>query len=353
MYSMIENISFQNFMGFNKFENQTVFPGITVIVGKNDTGKTGLIKLLYACYKAIEVYGKKKKMADISFKKELADKLYSVFQPRKIGLGDLVRKGTGNKLLVNLKLEDCNLSFSFGDSTTNTIVDVSDNIKLFSEKNNAIFIPAKEVLTAFNAIKAISKVHFYPGFDDTSLDLISMLDIPVQTGTVDNELSRVMSILNGLFDGELTQVESTDRFVFKKGNAEFAMQLTAEGVKRMGVLSTLIKNRQLTKHSVLFMDEPETALHPGAIREMVEMLSICSRAGVQVFLTTHNYFVIKQLYNIARRENQDILCCSLDRADNGQIVSSFANLKEEFPENSIVDEALRMYDEDIKLDLGL
>lgn len=131
MYSMIEKISFQNFMGFNKFENQTVFPGITVIVGKNDTGKTGLIKLLYACYKAIEVYGKKKKMADISFKKELADKLYSVFQPRKIGLGDLVRKGTGNKLLVNLKLEDCNLSF-----------------------------------------------------------------------------------LNALFDGELTQVESTDRFVF-------------------------------------------------------------------------------------------------------------------------------------------
>lgn len=349
---MIENISFQNFMGFKGFENYVPFPGITVVVGKNDTGKTGLIKLLYACYKAIEIYSKKKKMTDVLFKKELADKLYSVFQPRKIGLGDLVRKG-GGKMTVKMKLNEAILSFSFGESTTNTLVDVTENIKTLDEDSNAIFIPAKEVLTAFNAIKAISKVYFYPGFDDTSLDLISMLDIPVQTGSLETDLDKITTILNGLFGGELTQVESTDRFVFKKGNSEFAMQLTAEGVKRMGVLSTLIRNRQLGKQSVLFMDEPETALHPGAIREMVEMLSLCSKAGIQVFLTTHNYFVIKQLYNIARREKQDILCCSLERLKDGQITSSFANLKDEFPANSIVDEALKMYDEDIKLDLGL
>lgn len=357
---MIKNISFSNFMGFREFGMAETFPGITVIVGKNDTGKTGFLKLLYAEYKALELYGRKKKMTEVSFKKELADKLFHVFQPRKTGLGDLVRKGGNGKLIAKMTLggddfvaEKEQISFSFGESTTNTLVDVSNDTTLFKEGNNAIFVPAKEVLTAFSAIKAMSNVYFYPGFDDTYNDLISMLDIPMRKDEIGGAWNQVTASISRIFEGELEQIDNADRFVFKKGNSEYAMQLTAEGVKRIGILSTLIKNRQLTSKTVLFLDEPETALHPGAIRELVETLALCSRQGVQIFLTTHNYFVIKQLYNIARRDQQDIQCCSLERDKSGDITHSFCNLREAFPANSIVEEALKMYDEDIKLDLGV
>ena len=34
-------------------------PSINVIIGKNDTGKTGLLKLLYATVKSLEIYSLK------------------------------------------------------------------------------------------------------------------------------------------------------------------------------------------------------------------------------------------------------------------------------------------------------
>ena len=79
-------------------------PEINVIIGKNDTGKTGLLKLLYATIKSLEIYSLKSVSTDVSFKKELADKLYDTFMPRKNGLGDLVRKGSKDKLDVNITI---------------------------------------------------------------------------------------------------------------------------------------------------------------------------------------------------------------------------------------------------------
>ena len=47
------------------------------------------------------------------------------------------------------------------------------------------------------------------------------------------------------------------------------------------------------------------------------------------------------------------MCCALSRNDKGTIDASFENLKENLPENSIIDESMAMYDEDIDLDMKL
>ncbi|HMW37476.1 MAG TPA: AAA family ATPase [bacterium] len=73
------------------------------------------------------------------------------------------------------------------------------------------------------------------------------------------------------------------------------MSLTAEGVKKLGILTTLIRNRQLNKGTILFMDEPEAVLHPQAIRDLVKILNLLSQSGIQIFISTHSFFVIKQL----------------------------------------------------------
>lgn len=41
----------------------------------------------------------------------------------------------------------------------------------------------------------------------------------------------------------------------------------------------------------------------------------------------------------------------LNRNNKGTIDASFSNLKESLPNNSIIDESMAMYDEDIDLDL--
>ncbi len=354
---MIKSVALRNFLGYGQFQSGEFAP-VNVMIGKNDTGKTGLLKLLYACIKSIDIYSRRKQNEDISFKRVLAEKLTDTFQPGKKGLGELVNKITKEKLSVQIELSHPALNyqetlhFSFGDSTTNTIVDGQDSIKTISDEFRCIFIPAKEVLTSLKAIRATRDNLHIPGFDDTYLDLIRALVIPVRKANLAQELKEVSKKLDTLFDGQIEQ-QSEDDFLFKKGNTEFSMQFTAEGIKKIGILTTLFKNRQLNARSVLFLDEPETTLHPEATRELVEMLMLMAKAGMQIFLATHSYFVLKQLHICAKREQITTNCYSLAREKNKLLEATKFDLKDEFPENPIAQQAIRMAEEEVKLDLGL
>jgi predicted ATPase len=357
---MIDSIKIKNFMSHSDLIINGI-NGINVIIGKNDTGKTGLLKLLYGSVKSLEIYSKKTALKDVSFKKELADKLFDTFMPRKNGLGDLVQKGSKEKLDVNITVVGNNgkynqtICFSFGERTERSISTCIDDIKQLPPNSiNALFVPAKEVLTAFSDIRNIRDNFYGVGFDDTYLDLIKALDLPTTKGRVAEELSLVNKTLENLFEGKIEQTGQQDQpFIFKKGNQQFAMQQTAEGIKKIGILTTLITNRQLGKGTILFMDEPETALHPDAIRQMVEMLVAMSKAGVQIFIASHSYFVIKQLANCAKRDELNISCWNLIREDNKPVNNSFHNLIDGvLPSNSIIDEALAMFNEEINIDLN-
>jgi AAA15 family ATPase/GTPase len=357
---MINAITIKNFMAHTELSIKNI-PEINVIIGKNDTGKTGVLKLLYATVKALEVYSLKINSSDISFKKELADKLFDTFMPRKNGLGDLVQKGNKEKLDVNVTVVGNNgkykqeIFYSFGDRTEKSISTCSEiNEPLPSNLINALFVPAKEVLTAFNDIRNIRENFYGVGFDDTYLDLIKALNLETTKGRVANELSQVNKSLEDLFEGKIEQTGQKEQpFTFKKGNQQFAMQQTAEGIKKIGILTTLITNRQIGKGTILFMDEPETALHPDAIRQMVEMLVAMSKAGVQIFIATHSYFVIKQLSNCAKRDKLNINCWNFNRDNGKPVTSSFNNLIDGvLPSNSIIDEALKMFDQEIEIELN-
>ncbi len=243
------------------------------------------------------------------------------------------------------------MHFTFGEATNSTIVDGQESIKAISEQFRCLFIPAKEVLTALKAIRATRDNLHIHGFDDTYLDLIKSLVVPTQKGNITKELTNVNQKLKELFGGRIEQGDDDD-FVFKKGNAEFQMQMTAEGVKKIGILTTLIRNRQLNANSVLFLDEPETALHPEATRELVEMLMLMAKAGIQIFIATHNYFVLKQMYICAKRDNVRTNCYKLDKEKGKTVEYSVNDLAEQFPENTISQEAINMSDDEIKLDLG-
>lgn len=358
---MIQSITIKNFMAHSDLSLQDI-PEINVIIGKNDTGKTGLLKLLYATVKSIEIFSLKTKSSDATFKKELADKLFDTFMPRKNGLGDLVQKGSKEKLDVNITVIGNNgkynqpIYFSFGDRTEKTISTCTEHVEPLSNSSlNALFVPAKEVLTAYTDIRNLRDNFYGVGFDDTYLDLIKALDLPTTKGRVADELSSVNKNLEDLFEGKIEQTGQKEQpFIFKKGNQQFAMQQTAEGIKKIGILTTLITNRQLGKGTVLFMDEPETALHPDAVRQMVEMLVAMSKAGVQIFIATHSYFVIKQMANCAKRDQLNISCWNLSKEKGKPVTNSFHNLIDGvLPSNTIIDEAIRMYDQEIDIDLNM
>ena len=348
-------------MSFKELDIDSTAP-INLIIGENDAGKTACMKMLYGVSRSVEEYLLQKSAAAIkpSFKKVLAEKLLNTFQPRKDGLGELVAKGIGKgeKLSFQATLQGekqgQQLYFNFGPSTTTTINDCLEHIDDFQPGFHTLFIPAKEILTGFRAIAATRENLYMPGFDDTYLDLIKALRVSTSQGNLLKDLSSVNKKLETLFEGEIVQnSDDQNPFVFKKGNTEFTMPFTAEGIKKIGILTTLIRNRQLYKNTILFMDEPEVALHPKAVRQLAEMIHQISQAGIQIFLTSHSYFMVKQLSIIARREKSPINFISLTKEKGQPVAINTGDFQEGLPDNPIIQAAMDMFNEDIDIELQL
>lgn len=354
---MIRKVSFKNFVAHKDF-SLTTLGAVNLILGKNDTGKTAILKMLYASLSSIVLYNQRKANEEITLKKVLSEKLLTTFQPGKKGLGELVNKLEKDKLRVDIEFDHPKISFkdrlyfSYGDTTVSSIIDCQESIGSIDATFRPIFIPAKEVLTSLKAIRATRDNLNIPGFDDTYLDLIRSLVIPTQKGKIKTELVKVNDLLENLFEGNIVQSHDDD-FIYKKGNTEYQIALTAEGVKKIGILTTLIRNRQLTPHAVLFMDEPENALHPEAVRILVEMIFLMAKSGMQVFLATHSYFVLKQVYLSAMQTETDAFCFILKKQKDKNVSATSHNLRTCFPENEISEEAIKMADLETALDFGL
>jgi hypothetical protein len=143
----------------------------------------------------------------------------------------------------------------------------------------ALFIPPKEILTSADAIIALHDEGRL-GFDDTYYDLAKALRPEAKQLNLPDSLRRVLGELRSLFSGEIVSVQG--KLVFQQGEDRFWMSQVAEGIKKIGILARLISNGEIRQGTVLFMDEPETNLHPAAARRLMRMLHDMSLAGVQI-----------------------------------------------------------------------
>ncbi len=79
------------------------------------------------------------------------------------------------------------------------------------------------------------------------------------------------------------------------------------------------------------MDEPEAALHPEAIVRFLNVLSLLAVQGVQIFMATHSYFVLKKLQLLARQSQKSIPVLSVSGKE-----PVLNDLKDGMPDNPIV-----------------
>ena len=81
----------------------------------------------------------------------------------------------------------------------------------------------------------------------------------------------------------------------EKASRAFPLTATAMGVANLGILALLIERKVLTPGTFLFIDEPESNLHPAWQVEMVRALFELARGGVNVVLATHSVDIVKYL----------------------------------------------------------
>jgi len=310
---------------------------INLIIGNNACGKTFLLKALYCAVRTIETSGRghdPKTAEEI-----LADRLYWTFQPGKNGLGELVTKGRQGNLefeVIGDKTEQV-FNFAFGPDTEKKIGKLKNSFPPRDE--NSIFLPAKEVLSLFHIIEKSREIDKVFGFDDTYLELVKALKIATSQGKNYESFANARKRLETMLEGKVSY--ENEEWQFKKANTRFSIHAASEGVKKIAILDRLLGNRYLSVGSVIFIDEPESALHPSALIQFLEIVAELAKDGIQFFIASHSYYVIKKMLLIAQGQLMSIPFLSLDK--DGY---KYDNLLTGMPQNNIIAESVKLYEEE-------
>ena len=334
---MIRSIALHDFGPISSLEWSSLGL-VNLIIGPNRSGKTFLLKAIYSALKTTEQYRRGKE--NRTEKEILTEKLYWTFQTQPIG--NLVKKGSSS-LSFSMETRAGNkFYYSFGSGTTKSISTLESTI---SRKNiNSVFIPAKEVLSLQDIILDSRNRYSEFGFEDPYFDLAKAI-APTGKGRNLKAFSEARQSITEILGGKLEFDEVRKEWRFKdRRNRSYEISLTSEGIKKLSIIELLLGNHYLSRDSVIIIDEVEANLHPSLISSFMEIIFELSKEGVQFFISTHSYFVIKKLYILAHKNKQSVPVVSFDSKS-----VTVGDLQKQMPKNAIIDESISLYKEEIGL----
>ena len=331
-----------------KLENFTVFesldlepsPGINVLIGANGTGKTHLMKV---CYAALV-------RSDYPPADHFFYKLLDCFLPAGKDHLRLIGRGNPDKTArldvfrgSSFVRGELPKTIGFTNLPGSETSDDWDLSTLF-----ATYIPAKDMLAnapGFRSLYAAREVHF----EETYLDILDRAYLPALRNSAEFVPAWVLERLEAELGGKVT-IHGEEFFLSgEKGEIEFT--LLAEGLRKLGLLWLLIRNGSLKPGSVLFWDEPETNLNPKLYGVVIEVLLELQRLGVQIFLATHDYVILREL-DLQAKEGDEVAFHSLYRNDEGRIACHSTDKFLEIHPNAIMEAFDSIYDREIRRSLA-
>lgn len=333
----LTKIHCERFTAFDKLTLE-LSPGINVFIGKNGTGKTHLMKVAYAA-------------CDITKSKlSFAEKINRVFLPSGRSIGRLVkRQKASSRCVVEVHRSDLKLRTSFSNHTEKPeSANVTGQAEWIEHLLESVFIPVKEMLSngpGFRSLYSQREIHF----EEIYADILDRAYLPPLRGPADASRRTLLEKLQKAIDGKV--VVSNEEFFLKnkQGNLEFT--LLAEGIRKLGLLWTLIQNGTLTKGAVLFWDEPETNLNPSMFGVLMQIMLDLQRADVQVFIATHDYVILKEL-DLRKNDTNKIAYHSLFHDDKGAVQCRQTNRYLDIDPNAIAETFSDLYDREVKRSLG-
>lgn len=334
--SKITHVKLENLTSFAELD-QSFSSGINILIGANGTGKTHLLKVLYsAC--AITI--------GEDAEKSFGVKLRNVFNPYEGRIGRLARRQSASvktKIIITRE-GGSKLTAEFSNHTNK-----ADDVRVTGEgswkKGNleSAYIPVKEMLAhAPGFLATVSKREI--AFEEVYVDIIKRAFLPKLMGKADQGRSRLLTALQKAIDGKV--ITKGEHFFLKNKQGDLEFTLLAEGMRKLALIWLLIQNGTLLAGSVLFWDEPEANLNPSLLGEVVEVILELQRLGVQVFLTTHNYVLLKE-FDLRKKRNDSIRYLSLFRDDSGSVVGHWSDTYRGVDPNAIAATFSDLYQRDI------
>ncbi len=344
----LTRVELENFTAFRSLKLD-LCPGVNVLVGANGTGKTHLMKVCYAA-------------CDVPSAADYHRKLVGVFLPSDRNLGHLVRReqGAAEKATVRVERGDRAVTASFVSHlasepvslrpSTFTAYAPGENVaEQTSASVESVYIPVKEMLSnapGFRSLYAKREIHF----EEVYKDILDRAYLPVFRGPMDARREGALTRLREAIGGDVA-VKGEEFFLLsQQGDLEFS--LLAEGVRKLALLWLLIRNGTLQPDSIVFWDEPETNLNPKLFGIVVEVLLELQRAGVQVFVATHDYVILKEL-DLRTTSADKVAFHSLFRKEGTgdvECATTYSYLR--IHPNAIADTFTDLYNREIERSLG-
>jgi len=320
----IKSLNINNFTLFNKI-NFKFSKGINIFIGENSTGKSQILKLLYSTLKANNQEGR--------FNESIVQEFKDVFRPTDKEIGNLITFGE-NKASIDIDLSSYKIDFNFTKKSRYE-VNMNNTPQKFYQKD-ALFIPAKEILSHFKGfIATYSRREI--AFDKTTYDLAFGLDLPLlkDQSLMDKKNTELEEILQG----EIVQLNGEFYLRRFKDKELVVSSMMAEGLRKIGTVSYLLKNGGLSKESILFWDEPESTLNPKLIKDIAKLFIYLESLDIQIFIATHSLFLVNEIEILRKKEN-NIKYFSFGFDENQELRVSQSSKLEELEDLVLLDEEI-------------
>jgi len=306
----VKSISIENFTVF-KSENLEFSDGLNIVVGENGTGKSHLLKLLYAL-----IISMNNASDDSSFIEEMGvsedehissvtqDHLMRIFKPDD--LNNLISHDKDN-CFFDIKFDKFSVPFSLKKSGLINQIEINpDEFENFPSKlfeKSSLYIPAKEMLSFYEGFVPLYETR-ETSFDEAYYNLAMALGRSalknIQSYPAE---SQMLAKLEETLEGKILLERGRFYLVSNNGH-KTEIALVAEGLRKIATIAQLIANGSLTKNSILFWDEPEANLNPKLIKKVAEVLVELSRAGMQLFIATHSLFLVKEIEILRSKDDK-------------------------------------------------
>ena len=301
--------------------------GINVIIGENGTGKTSLLKMIYAATQA----------PNKEIQPEASFYLHNYFS----------KNSKVTDFISTENYAGCMCRFDVqGEAETFTATFSSDGLFSYYDTKglgtSAVYIPTTEMLSHSKGFLALNQKYQMP-FDQTQIDIIMNASLPIVRETP-TYMNVVLDKISATIDGVVIQ-EDDEFYVLKNNTDKIRFSLEAEGLRKLGLLWKLIRNGLLEPGTVLLWDEPEANLNPELSPLVVEILLELQKNGIQIFLATHSYNFAKYL-EIRRVEKEQVQFHNLYHSvQPGVIEASSAYRMEDLHPNHIMMADNKLLDE--------
>jgi energy-coupling factor transporter ATP-binding protein EcfA2 len=324
-----QRLSLKNFTAFEEADFEFV-PGINTFVGENGTGKTHVMKAMYAM-----------QLSQSRESRSISETLEDLFQTQNVA--DMVRMGSGPSAVADVSgLYDghsWSLAIQHG-TPSGTVTDTR-----IPKPERPVFLPAIDMMGHTKGFtEAYEEVRL--DFDLTCRDIVNLLRLERKNGKIDHDPTEPLS---RLLDGTIERDED-GRFYLATQKGRQPMPLVAEGLRKIATLVQLQRNGWLSHGTTLFWDEPEVNLNPILIGHVVGAILSLARQGMQIFLATHSYVVLKEL-DLQSKKRDFVRYFGFQRDESGTLVNA-TDVFSLIRPNTILDEYSSLYDRELTRSTG-